>query len=180
MLYLIAFTPIIIAIVGVLALREPVRSQELQLLRKVGKKAASQVTYRVDLEKMGKSEWQQIFASDLRRQTIVLMIGGFLLNFSTDLILTLGVSFFVGYDHLTIGQASLAITIDSAMAIIGGIIWGTLGDRMPARNILIVFSLVGAVAVMGLAVSGGVGLVFALVAVFGFCGQGAIACWFRY
>lgn len=180
LLFLIAFAPVIVAIVAVLTLQEPVRSQESQRIKKGGDPDAAAVTHRIDVEKARQSEWRQVFASDLRRQSLVLLIAGFLLNFGTGLVLTLGVTFFISYDHLGIGQASLAITIESLMAFLGGIALGRIGDYLPARNVLIVVSLVGAGVLMLLAIPAGVGLVFAVMAVFGFCGQGVLACWLRY
>lgn len=70
------------------------------------------------LEKARRSEWLQIFAPDLRRQTIVLAIASFLVNVSTGFIVTLGPTFFTLYDHLTPSQSSLSLAIESVISLV--------------------------------------------------------------
>lgn len=177
LLFLLAFSPILVAIVAFLVLREPPRAQELRRI----KQGAQDTTMRIDVEKAQQSGWKQIFAPDLRRQTIILMVSGFLMNFNLGLILTLGVVFITAYQHLPIGVASLAITVEGLATIVGGLILGRLGDFLPSRNLIIVATLIGSLSVAALAFpTGGAPVVFAVMILCGMFAQGMQACWNRY
>src|SRR5450432_2005340 len=91
-LFIIAFAPILIAIIAAIMLREPPRAVEVKQFKK-GLESASELTYRVDTEKAKLLEWKQIFASDLRRQTIVLIIAALMISVAVGFILTLGVTY---------------------------------------------------------------------------------------
>ena len=129
-LFIIAFAPILIAIIAAFILREPPRAAEVKRFKQ-GLEDASELTYRVDVEKAKHPEWRQIFASDLRRQTLVLITCALMLSVATGFVLTLGVTYVVSYNGLSIGQASLTLTIISAFGILGAIVMGRLGDYPP-------------------------------------------------
>ena len=177
LLFLLAFSPLLIAIVAFLVLREPPRAQELRRI----KQGAEDSTIRIDMEKARLSGWRQIFAPDLRPQTIILMLSGFFMNFNLGLVLTLGVVFFTSYQHLSIGVASLAITVEGLATIVGGLLLGRLGDFLPSRNLIIVATLIGSLSLTALALpTGGAPVVFTVMIFCGMFAQGMQACWNRY
>lgn len=178
-LFVIAFFPLLLAGACEFLIREPGRSAELLRLRKSSSADVS-LTHRVNIEKARQATWRQLFAKDLRRQTIITSIGGFLVNFSTGFALALSATFFTLYDHLSIASISDSITIEAAAALTGGLLVGFLSDYISPRNLLVVFSLVGAVAIALMARHGGIGWMFFTMALFGFFGQGALGVWPRY
>jgi MFS family permease len=179
LLFLIAFSPILIAILAFLVLREPPRSQELRNLKKGNIENID--TTRIDVEKAQWSGWKQIFASDLRRQTIILMLSGFFMNFNVGLVLTLGVVFFTTYQHLPIQMAALAITVEGVSCIVGGLVLGWLGDFWPSRNLIIIATLIGSLSLIALAIpTGGIPVVFTVMVLVGVFAHGMQSCWNRY
>lgn len=179
LLFLMAFSPILVAILAFLVLREPPRAQELRRLKKGN--AQNIDATRIDIEKAQWSGWKQVFASDLRRQTIILMLSGFFMNFNVCLILSLGVVFITTYQHISISVAALAITVEGVACIIGGLVLGWLGDFLPSRNLIIVATLIGSLSLVGLAFpSGGAPVVFGVMILIGMFGQGMQSCWNRY
>ncbi|MBX5468102.1 MAG: MFS transporter [Firmicutes bacterium] len=184
MLFLLAFAPVLLVLLGAAFLREPPRSAEALRVKRERQRIASgqtvATTFAIDEVKAVQPEWVQIFAPDLRRQTLVTAIFGLLVNFSTGFVLALGVSYLTAFDHIGIGVASLAIAVEGLATLVGTILVGWLADRIAARHILVVWSMVGGIAVGLLAIRGGPSWVFFAMALFGFFGQGALGCWFRY
>jgi MFS family permease len=178
-LFIIAFAPILIAIIAAIMLREPPRAVEVKQFKK-GLESASELTYRVDTEKAKLLEWKQIFASDLRRQTIVLIIAALMISVAVGFILTLGVTYVGSYNGLSITQAALSLTIISGFGIIGAIVMGRLGDYVSSRFLILICTVLSGLALASFAIKGGVGLIFPAAAVFGFFGQGMVGCWFKY
>ena len=178
-LFFIAFAPILIAVIAVFMLREPPRAAEVKRLKK-GLEDASELTYRVDVEKAKHLEWKQLFAEDLRRQTIVLIVGALMLSVAVGFVLTLGVTYVTSYNGLTIEQASLTLTIISGFGILGAIVMGRLGDYVPSRLLILICTVLSGLALASYGIKGGIGLIFPAAAVFGFFGQGMVGCWFKY
>jgi MFS family permease len=178
LLFLLSFLPIGLAILAAFLIKEPMRAREA-LAVKAGDKAA-QRTYAIDESAATRAEWRQIFAPDLRRQTIVASVFGILVNFSTGFVLALGSEYVVTYDHVSVGAASLAIVIDGAASVVGALVVGALSDRWASRDLLVVWSALGGLSLILLAFRGGITWVFLVLALFGFFGQGALGCWWRY
>ncbi|MCY0877456.1 MAG: MFS transporter [Firmicutes bacterium] len=183
-LFLLSFSSILLALVVALTLREPPRSAEaLQVKRHrrdIERGQTIQTRYSIDEHKAVRQEFWQIFAPDLRRQTITTSLFGFLVNFSVGFVIVLGVTFMVYYDHIGIGIASLALLVEGAATIVGEIVVGLLADRWVSRNILILWNIIGGIAVGLFAVHGGEGWLFFIMALFGFFGQGYQGTWWRY
>ncbi|MCY0879764.1 MAG: MFS transporter [Firmicutes bacterium] len=184
LLFLLAFAPIVIVILASGLFREPPRSTEALAVKRQRQKIAQgqiiHTTFAIDEKKAVQSEWKQIFDRDLRRQTIVTSIFGLLVNFSTGFVLALGVTFITSYDKLSIAQASFSLTVEGAATLVGTIIIGYLADWIPSRNLLIIWSIVGGIAVALFAVKGHLGWILFVMALFGFFGQGVLGCWNRY
>jgi AAHS family benzoate transporter-like MFS transporter len=180
-LFFLAFSPILIAVVAFLVLREPGRAQALRRLKQGRSQEIDPQGEHIDVEKAQWSGWRQIFARDLRRQTIVLMLSGFFMNFTIGLLLTLGVVFLTSYQHISIGTAALAITVEALAAMVGGLVLGRLGDFLPSRNLIIVATLIGSISLGALAFpAGGAHLVFVVMILVGLFAHGMQACWNRY
>jgi MFS family permease len=183
-LFYLCFSPLLLAAVGAFALREPPRSQEAIAVKRARDRIARGerlvTNYQIDEEKATHNEWRQIFAPDLRRQTLVITIAGFLINFSPALVLALGVTFMTVFDHLAIGAASLAMAVESFAVLIGTLVSGSLTDRFGPRNVVILWTLLGGISLGLLAVRGEVGWVTGALAGYGFFGQGALSSWIRY
>jgi len=103
-----------------------------------------------------------------------------LVNFSVGFVLVLGVEYFVLFDHIGIAAASLALTVEGIFTLVGEIVVGYLADRFASRNIIIIWNIIGAIALALLAVRGGAGWIFFVMALFGFFGQGYQGTWWRY
>jgi MFS family permease len=178
-LFYISFAPILVALAALVVLREPARTVELRRLKQ-GKELPSEMSFTVDLEKARHSEWRQIFASDLRRQTFVLIAGGFFIGFALVLIPQLGSVFLTGYNHLSVSMASLAIGISSLLFFVAQLTIGRLSDYFPARNLVIIATIAGCLGTGLLAVPGGAPVAFLAVILIGFTVGGIVGCWYRY
>jgi AAHS family benzoate transporter-like MFS transporter len=109
------------------------------------------------------------------------MLSGFFMNFTIGLLLTLGVVFLTSYQHISIGTAALAITVEALAAMVGGLVLGRLGDFLPSRNLIIVATLIGSISLGALAFpAGGAHLVFVVMILVGLFAHGMQACWNRY
>ncbi|MBX5466077.1 MAG: MFS transporter [Firmicutes bacterium] len=183
-LFYLSFSPLLLVLVAWALLREPPRSAEaLRVKRERDRVARGELVrtqFQIDEEKAIRSEWKQIFAPDLRKQTIVTSIVGFLLNFSPGLILVLGVAYITSYDHLPIGVASFALAIEGFAVILGTLAAGAATDRFGPRNVVILWTILGGISVGLMAIPGHEGWVLATMAGYGFFGQGALGSWSRY
>lgn len=177
-LFLIGFCPLVMLVIGQFILREPKRSAEALQVRKDD--AAEDLTFAVDVEQARRGAWRQLFAPDIRRQTIILCVGGFLINFAPVFILALSATYFTLYDHIAIGTISLGLTLEGAAAILGAVTLGLLSRWVRARDLLVGVSLLGGVALALFGVHGGPAQFLILMAVFGFLGQGVLGVWGRY
>ncbi|MBX5466159.1 MAG: MFS transporter [Firmicutes bacterium] len=184
LLFLLSFSSILLAIIAQFALREPPRSAEALRIKheraRIQRGEHIATTFGIDEDKAVRMEWSQIFAPDLRKQTIVTSLFGVLVNFAVGFVLVIGVEYFVLYDHLGIAAASLALTVEGVFTLVGEIVAGWLADRWPSRNLLIVWNLIGAVIVALFAVRGSAVWIYVLMAAFGFFGQGYQGTWWRY
>ncbi|MBX5468175.1 MAG: MFS transporter [Firmicutes bacterium] len=183
-LFYLSFSPLLLVLVAWAVLREPPRSAEALRVKRARDRIARgelvRTEFTIDERKAIRGEWRQIFAPDLRRQTIVTAIVGFLLNFSPGLILVLGVAFVTAYDHLPIGVASFALAIEGFAVLVGTLVSGTLTDRFGPRNVVILFTVLGGIAVALMGIRGGEGWVLTTMAAYGFFGQGTLGSWTRY
>lgn len=178
MLFLIGFCPLVLLVLTQFFLREPPRSAEALRVKKEG--AAGGLTFGVDVDRARRSEWRQLFEPEVRRQTILLCVGGFLLNFSPIFILGLSATYFALYDHIAIGAISLGLTLEGAGAIVGAVLLGVLGQWFRTRDLLIVSAFAGAVILALFGIHAGAGQVLLLMTLYGFLGQGIIGIWGRY
>jgi MFS transporter, putative metabolite:H+ symporter len=178
-LFVIAFLPLLLAVAAEFCIKEPARSAEVLRLRKASSKDV-RLAHRVDIDKARQATWWQLFSEDLRHQTIVMSVGGFFVNASPVFVLALSATYFTLYDHLSIAAISDSVTIEAAAALAGGLLVGLLSDYISPRNLMVVFSLAGAVAIALMARHGGTGWMFLTMGLFGFFGQGALGTWPRY
>lgn len=173
-LFILGLAPILIAIIAQFSVRETVRFSNLQERRR---HAAVVKSNESDLQKPG---WRHLFAKDLRRQTIVVSVAGFFLNFANAFILVLGVEYFIVFDHLGIGAAVHALAFEGIGALVGQIICGWIADRVPSRHVMVVFLTCGAVVLFFFHLHGGTGLVWTLSGLIGLFGGGTIGSYARY
>lgn len=177
-LFLISFAPLVLLAVSRWVLREPVRAAEARAVKRG--EADGDLTFAVDAERARRSEWRQLFEPQVRRQTIVLCVAGFLINVSPIFILGLSATYFTLYDHIGIGTISLSLTVEGAGAIAGAIVLGFLSQWLRVRDLLIASSFLGAIALALFAVPGGGTQLLILMGVYGFVGQGVLGIWGRY
>jgi MFS family permease len=179
-LFLIAFAPLVLLVVSQFVLREPPRAAEAVAVRRGRLTRSEQLTHDIDVAKARQGVLRQMFAPDLRRQTLVTSSGGLLMNLSTGFVLALCATYFELYYHLPVWAVSISVSIEAVAALLGSLVVGALGTRFSARNLLVGFSFTGAVAVGLMAVPGGIAWAWAMMAGFGFFGQGALGVWSRY
>ncbi|HEY1705762.1 MAG TPA: MFS transporter [Trebonia sp.] len=177
-LFLIAFAPLVLVVIGQFVLKEPARAAEARRVKKEGR--ADGLTFAVDVERARRNEWRQLFEPGVRRQTIILCAGGFLINYAPMFVLALSATFFELYDHLNIGTISLSVTLQGAGALVGSVVLGVLSRWISARDLLSAFVIIGAVMLGLLGIRGGGGLILTLMALQGFFGQGSLGVWIRY
>ncbi|HLH68980.1 MAG TPA: MFS transporter [Candidatus Dormibacteraeota bacterium] len=180
LLFYLAFAPVILAAIAALVLREPPRAREARLVKLASDPGTVRVEHPIDIRRARRSEWAQIFAEDLRRQTIVLLVVGFLININQSLVVVLGVTYFNGYDRLPIGLASLTVSVSSLAGLAGTIGLGRLSDYLSPRNLVVALTVVASLVIMTFAVRMQAAPIFALVAVLGLCASGSLAIWNRY
>ncbi|MCL2584125.1 MAG: MFS transporter [Streptosporangiales bacterium] len=176
-MYVIAFFPLVLAVLAEFCIKEPERSKEVLRLRKAGD---AELTHRVNVEKARQSTWRQLFAPDLRRQTIIMSAGGFFVNATPVLVLALSATYFTLYDHLPIGSIAGAVTLEAVAALAGGLLVGFASDYIAPRTLMVTFSLAGAVAIALMARHGGTSWMIFTMVLFGFFGQGALGTWPRF
>ncbi|MBX5467602.1 MAG: MFS transporter [Firmicutes bacterium] len=181
-LFLLSFWPLLIAGACLLFLREPPRSAEAIAVKRAARRQASEVRthYAIDRRRATQSEWAQLFAPDLRRQTVVTAIYGFFGNFGNGFVLVLGVTYLTIYNHLPIGVASGSFAIEGLAALVGQLVSGVVSDRVGPRTVLLIGSLAGGLAIWLLTHRGGVAWVMMALAVYGFVGGGALGSALRY
>lgn len=178
MLFLIGFAPLVMVVVGQFVLREPLRSAEARRVKREG--AARGLTFKVDVERARRSEWRQLFEPGMRRQTVVLCVGGFLINYSPIFILGLSATYFEMYDHIEIGTISLALMLEGIGSIVGAVLLGFISRWIRVRDLLVVFSLLGAVTLALFGIHAGATQVLVLMTAYGVLGQGFLGIWGRY
>lgn len=178
MLFLIGFAPLVLALAGQFVLREPARSAEAKRVKKEG--AAGDLTFAVDAEKARRSEWRQLFEPGMKKQTIVLCAGGFLINYSPIFVLGLSSEFFTLYDHISIGTISFSLTLEGIGSIVGALTLGFISQWIRVRDLLVVMSFLGGITLACFGFHDGPGQVLILMLVYGFLGQGVLGIWGRY
>jgi MFS family permease len=178
-LFLIAFAPLVLVVVGQFVLKEPVRAAEARRAKREDG-TGSGLTFAVDVERARRSEWRQLFEPEVRRQTIVLCVGGFFINYAPVFILALSATYFTVYDKIGIGDISLSVTMESAGCIAGTLLLGLLSRWFASRDLLITFILAGAVVLGLFSLKAGPAQILLLMTLYGFLGQGALGVWMRY
>ena len=177
-LFLIGFSPLVLALLGQFVLREPVRSAEARRVKREG--ITEGLTFDVDVEKARRSEWRQLFEPGQKRQTIVLCVGGFLINYSPIFILGLSATYFTLYDHVGIGTVSLSLMLEGIGSIAGAVLLGFISRWIRVRNLIVVFSFLGAINLSLFGIHAGAGQILLLMTTYGFFGQGFLGIWGRY
>lgn len=183
LMYVIAFFPLVLAVLAQFVIKEPERSREVLRLRKAAAHSGDRdvrLSHRVDVEKARQGTWRQLFAPDLRRQTIIMSAGGFFVNATPVLVLALSATYFTLYDHLPIGSIAGAVTLEAVAALAGGLLVGFASDYIAPRTLMVSFSLAGAVAIALMARHGGTDWMIFTMVLFGFFGQGALGTWPRF
>lgn len=183
-LFLLGFAPLLLAVWAAMAVREPVRSLEVMRVKRardlVARGGSVETAYRVNERAAIRAEWRQLFDADLRRQTIVMAIAGFLVNFTPGFILVLGVAYITAHDHLGIQYAALALAVDSFANLVGTPVAGFMGDRIGARKVLVIWWILGGLSVVLLGLVHGFPGIAVAMGGYGFFGQAALGCWVRY
>lgn len=179
-LFLFTFAPLVLLVLSEFLIGEPERSDEAVRVKRGALRDPSELMHEIDIEKARRSELKQLFAPDLRRQTIVTSLGGLLFNLNTGFVLALSATYFELYYGLPVWSIGLSVSVEAAAAILGSVVVGLLGRRYAARDLMACFILVGAVAVALMGVRGGIGWAWTMMAGFGFFGQGALGAWSRY
>lgn len=179
-LFLFAFAPLLLVVISEFVIREPERAREATAVRSGQVSEPARLTHEIDVAKARQGVLKQLFAPDLRRQVVVTSSGGLLINLTTGFVLALSATYFELYYHLPVWSVGVSVSIEAVAALAGSVVIGLLGGRYPARNLLVGFSLAGAVAVGLMAVQGTIGWAWAMMACFGFFGQGALGAWSRY
>ncbi|MBX5467997.1 MAG: MFS transporter [Firmicutes bacterium] len=121
-----------------------------------------------------RDEWRLFFQPRFRRTTVALLAYGFAGNLQSVFFLALGVTFLTTYQHLAIGTASLAVTLEGLFSVLGGIVLGRITDHLPSRNVAFLSLLLGSAAMALLSRPGGATWVFVLVAGWSFFTLGGI------
>ena len=180
MLFLIGFCPLLLLVLSQIFLREPPRSAEALRVKRARDAEAGNLTFAVDVERARRSEWRQLFEPGVRRQTIVLCVGGFFINFSPIFVLGLSATYFSLYDHIGIGAISLALSLEGVGAIIGAVVLGVLGSWFRTRDLVIASAFTGGIVLVLFGIHAGTSQIMLLMGLYGFLGQGLIGIWGRY
>jgi MFS family permease len=162
LLFLLGASPVIVLVVAVFVLREPVRPRSL------------------NIGTVDPSAFVQIFAPDLRRQTLAICLSGFLAGVGNVFVLNLGVTYLVKYERLGIATASLGVAVTGFAACAGLLIWGLCSDYIQPRIVFVCTSIIGGLAVLSLADHGGAAVSFVSLALFGFFGNASLGIFYRY
>jgi len=167
-LFLLAFAPVVIVLVSSAFLRE---SRRFDAVRAVAAREAIE----------NRPGWRELFTPRQRRQTIVTSLFGFCINGGIGLIIGVVTTYLVHVDKLDIGAAAFLFGLSNWTALVSQIFVGWLADHLPAKWLMVVYSVLAAGALALLIVphiSYGTAMV-SLVA-FGFFGNGTFGCYTRY
>jgi MFS family permease len=167
-LFFLAFSPVLIVLASSWFLKES----------KSFRAAKAEMERRSIEHKPG---WRALFTPHQRRQTIVTSLFGFCINGGIGLIIGVVTTYLVHVDHLSLGQAAFLFGISNWTALGSQILVGWIADFVPAKWLMVVYSVLVAAALALLAVphlSYGTALISLLA--FGFFGNGTFGCYTRY
>lgn len=138
--FAIAVFPAIIIVLLSFKLKESPRFEAMQYVRnlmKAGGHDEAKVLgqkYGVDTEKVHKFTMGQIFAPDIRRQTIFISIAFFLNWFAVQTFCVLGTTILVQGKGVTFTNSLFMLILSNALSYVGYVSLGWLGDRVGRRG----------------------------------------------
>lgn len=167
-LFLIAFAPVVIVLVSSAFLRESHRFA-----------AVREVAAREDIE--NRPGWRALFTPEQRRQTIVTSLFGFCINGGIGLIIGVVTTYLVHVDHLGLGEAAFLFGLSNWTALVSQVFVGWLADHLPAKWLMVVYSVLAAGALALLVIPHiSYGMATLSLVAFGFFGNGTFGCYTRY
>ena len=141
--FLVATFPAIVILLLRLKLPESPRYQKTQEVRdlvrqgKVAEAEKAGAEYGVDASQAGHFTYWQLFAPDVRKHTIFLGMG-FLLNWiGLQIFLVLITTVFTQGKHLSFTNALVLLIVSNALAYVGYVTHGYIGDRIGRRETII-------------------------------------------
>lgn len=178
-LFLIAFAPVLMALVASVYLRESPRFKQAALERKQGELERARVHIKV--EESRKSIVAQMLAPDVRRQSIVVTVFNFFAPAGVIMVATFVTLYAVDVQHFSVGRAALLLAIDNWVALIAQVGVGFLSDTIPPKWIQVVGAAMGTLTpILMVSAGGSYGLDVLAMVIYGVFGNGLYGCNFRY
>ena len=167
-LFLVAFAPVLLLLVTSACLRESSRFEGVR-----------STVERLRIEH--RPGWRSLFTAGRTRQTVVTSLFGFCINGGIGLVIGVVTTYLVHVDHLALGAAAFLFGLSNWAALVSQLLVGWLADRVPAKWLMVAYSVIAAGFMAMLAIPG---LTYETAAVslvgFGFFGNGTFGCYPRY
>jgi MFS family permease len=151
--FLFAFLPALLIFVIRFKLKDPKRFEHVKAVNEAKRKGDQETlnkllgVYNVDVEKVDKHPYRQLFSSDLLRTTLVLAFWNFL---TTGIAITTNAFQPVYFEEVrgfSFSAITFMFTIVSFAGILGYIANGFLNDRIGAKYSIIIFALLEVVGI---------------------------------
>lgn len=179
-LFLIAFAPILVILLVSIFVRESPRFQLVAKERREGR-ALKNVSAHTNVAEARKNELSQMFAKDIRRQSIVVNIFNFLAPAGVVMVLIFVTLYATDIQHFSVTKAAMLLAINNWVALVAQVFIGYISDYIPPKWIQVVGAIVGALAPILLLLANGSYLMdVAAMVVYGLFGNGLYGCNFRY
>jgi MFS family permease len=147
--FLIGVFPALLIVFARLKAKESKRYEGMDKARKAVATAAingEKTTSNVDLTKAKKDPFKQIFASDLRRKSIAVIIFTMLASGVFSSILLFGTEYMTVAKGISYGASLTVVGTGSTVSIFGYIVATFIGQKVGRKETTILFALLGAVA----------------------------------
>ncbi len=178
-LFLIAFAPVLMALVASAFLRESPQFRKALEERKHGLVGTEGIHSNVEAAR--RSIVSQMLDRDVRRQSIVVTVFNFLAPAGVIMVATFVTLYATDVQHFSVGMAALLLAINNWVALVAQVSIGILSDYIPPKWIQVVGAIVAALTpVLIIEAHGSYGIDVLAMVIYGIFGNGLYGCNFRY
>lgn len=149
--FLFALVPAVVLVLARFALKKTERFEhQREVLNAIEKKDKERLEkllsiHKVDVEKVGKSHYKQLFEPDVRRTTTSVAFWSFMLTGVAITIVSFAPVYYVDVRHFSFSQVTSMLAVASFLGVIGYILNGVLADIIGAKYSAMIFAAIGVI-----------------------------------